>query len=271
PNEVPTSAGAMSVNEIAAFVDERLADGACLWNWDGLGFINYLSGYGSCTSAPHGSALMVREAFDIPVNRAEYMRELYAARPTLHAVQPIWGYFPELERFAARYRGEQLLTLEETGGFVDVYTVDMSAHTPTDASFGGLFRLIGYDLPDGATVCAGEALRVGLAWQVEEQPTRYYNTFLQLLTLDDGARVAGLDAQPHSDRPTIEWGVPDMIYVGDILALAVPVGVKPGRYRLVNGYYDTETAERLTAYGADGSPLPGDFLALGEVEVVECG
>jgi hypothetical protein len=270
PNLVSNGPDAMTTNEIAEFVSARLEPGECIWNWDGLGYLNYLSGHGACTSAPHGAALMVREAFNIEVNRAEYMRELFDDRPRLHVRQPIWGYFPELERFAERYRGGQLLTLEQTGGFVEMYTVDMTAHRPAYADFDGQFEMIGVDLWTPEQVCAGDNVQVSMTWQVTNPPERYYNTFLQLLTPDQTARLTGIDTQPHSQRPTIEWGLPGMLYLGDVLTLTVPVDAEPGRYLLVNGFYDVETSERLPVFGADGSPLPGDYVLVAEVEVMGC-
>jgi len=268
PNII-TNGDGLTTNALAERVVAELPPEGCIWNWDGLGYLNYLADRGSCTSAPHGAALMVKESFNIDLNRAEYLRELFAAQPTLHVRQPIWGYFPELERFAERYRGEQLITLADSGGFIEVYRVDMQHYWPIQATFAAGFGLIGWDadIPDTG-ICAGDMLDIALTWQVDTPPTRYYNTFVHLLTADQTATVVNFNAQPHPTMPTLNWTTVGMVYLSDTWALTVPADTAAGDYKLVHGFYDTETLERVPVFGADGLPLAGDYILLETVTVL---
>ena len=261
--------GGENAQLMADFVSDYLEPGECIWNWDGMGFINYLSDHPSCTSAPHATALMVRESFDIPVNRAEYMNELIAVKPRLHIKQPIWGYFPELERFANRYVTEQLITLDETNGFVEVYAVDMASWHDAFANFNDLFHMVSYDL-NSEMVCTGDSLDVSMTWQLQRPPERYYNLFVQLLTDDQTAAVASVDAQPLSDLPTIEWTTPNMLYLSDAFTLTIPNDVPSGDYPLVMGFYDTETFERIPVFDGNGRPMSGNYVILTTTVIDDC-
>lgn len=46
---------------------------------------------------------------------------------------------------------------------------------------------------------------------------------------------------------------------------------KPGRYRLISGFYDAQSGgERLAAFGADGKPLTDNLVVLSDV-IIEAG
>lgn len=241
----------------------------CFWQWDTIGTITYLADRRPCTSIPAAHVVMIRESFDIHRLRADYMNEMFANRPRIHTRYSVWGYFPELERFADRYRGELLYDGLAQHNTLDIYAVDMSPFRAHYANFGA-FEMIGYDLYSPDAICAGEQIRTSMTWRVQTPPTRYYNLFVQLLTEDQTARIVGTDAQPHDRLPTVEWSQPNMIYLGDTLTLDVAEEVIPGTYLLVTGFYDVETFERLPVTDAAGNTLPGDYVPLTTLIVEAC-
>ncbi len=241
----------------------------CIWFWDGIRiYLPYLSARSSCNSAPHSSALMVRESFNIDRNRAQYMQELFDQRPTLHVLQPVWGYFPELQRFADRYRVEPPLFTQEETKLVSVYRVDMSPFHAQVADYG-IFEMIGYDLYTPSQVCAGDTIELSLTWRNKTFNTRYYNTFVKLLTVDQTAQIAGIDAPPHPEQSTLDWTVKDMIYLSDRFRLDIPTETPSGEYVLVNGFYDNESGEPLLVSNAQQAGAP--YVTLTTLEVVPCG
>ena len=267
PDEAPQLA---PYRQTAAQLAAAVTPGTCFWEWDSIGVENYLADRRPCTSTPAAHTLMIRESFDIYRIRADYMNELFAGRPTVHTRYDIWSYFPELDRFADRYLGAPLF--EGQGRYYDLqaFSVDMSPFRDHYANFAGEFEMIGYDLYTPEAVCAGDAIETSLTWRLLEPPQQHYNLFVQLITEDQTARVAGLDVTPHSDKATTEWTQPNMLYLGDRLSLPVPSATAPGAYWLVTGFYDVTTFERLPVMGADGTPLPGDYVALTAITVEAC-
>jgi len=251
-------------NSLAQWVEDK----ECIWFWDGIRiYLPYLSNRSSCNSAPHSSALMVRESFNIDRNRAQYMQELFDKRPTLHVFQPVWGYFPELQRFADRYRVEPPLLTQEETKLVSVYRVDMSPFRAQVADYG-IFEMIGYDLYTPSQVCAGDTIELSLTWRNKTFNTRYYNTFVKLLTVDQTAQIAGIDSPPHPEQSTLDWTVKDMIYLSDRFRLDIPTETPSGEYVLVNGFYDNETGEPLLVSNAQQVGAP--YVTLTTLEVIPC-
>ena len=240
----------------------------CIWFWDGIRiYLPYLADRSSCNSTPHSSALMVRESFDIHTNRAQYMQELFDKRPTVHVLQPVWGYFPELQRFADRYRVEPPLLTQEETKLVSVYRVDMSPFHAQGADYGA-FEMIGYDLYTPRQLCAGDTIELSLTWRNKTFNTRYYHTFVKLLTVDQTTQIAGIDAPPHPDQSTLDWTISDMIYLSDRFRLEIPTNTPSGEYVLVNGFYDNETGDPLLV--SDATHHDATYITLTTVEVIPC-
>jgi hypothetical protein len=127
----------------------------CIWFWDGITlYLSFLADRDPCNDIPLSAYVMVRESFNIDRNRAQYMQELFDKRPTLHVFQPVWGYFPELQRFADRYRVRTPLLTQEETKLVSVYRVDMSPFRAQVADYG-IFEMIGYDPHTPSQVCRG--------------------------------------------------------------------------------------------------------------------
>ncbi len=149
-------------------------------------------------------------------------------------------------------------------GFVTVRgrTHTMAPPTPqhaADATFGGLARLVGYDLAlaeDGLP--AGGNLPLTLHWQALATADRAYTVFVHLL--DEAGAVRGYgDAEPGGGRfPTPGWLAGE--YLADEHAVLVAADAPPGRYRLVVGFYGPATGERLkTPDGADQVVLEAEI------------
>ncbi len=119
--------------------------------------------------------------------------------------------------------------------------------------FGGLIRLLGYDLQ---VVREGEsrALLLTLYWQALGALGRDYTAFVHLLD-GEGERVSQSDAQPDWDGPvpTSTWRPGEV--VKDVRWLPLPGTLDRPLYRVWVGWYWWETGERLPAQvpGQEGS------------------
>jgi hypothetical protein len=106
----------------------------------------------------------------------------------------------------------------------------------------GTVRLTGYDLST-TQLAPGATLTVTLTWQVQQEMTSDYKSFVHLLD-PSGRMVAGSDAVPANwTRPTMGWIVGE--YVADSHTLAIPGHLPPGDYRIEAGLYDAESGVRL--------------------------
>jgi hypothetical protein len=117
----------------------------------------------------------------------------------------------------------------------------------------GPIHLIGLD-SSSTTVAPGETLQFNYYWRVSQPPTTDYLVFNHLLN-DDGRLVAQIDGLPMPDvrRPTTTWDDPNEILVSRVFVLDIPQELPPGNYRLMSGFYDTVSGQRLT--DADGSEM----------------
>ncbi|MBC7223367.1 MAG: DUF2079 domain-containing protein [Anaerolineae bacterium] len=116
---------------------------------------------------------------------------------------------------------------------------------PLEAEFGGLVRLLGYDL-QVVGEAEGRALLLTLYWQALVTPDRDYTGFVHLLD-GTGQRVAQSDAQPdwNGPVPTTTWRPGEV--VKDVRRLPLPASLDQPPYRLWVGWYWWETGERLPA------------------------
>lgn len=130
---------------------------------------------------------------------------------------------------------------------------------PLAATFGEHIELIGVTLPEA--VPQPPHLPVTFHWRAIRPTERPYTVFLQLLN-ERGEVAAGWDRQPfHKLYPTTLWS-PGEIVVDTFRLPLPPEGLPPGAYRLISGFYDFETGQRLLLAGGS------DFVELA-VFVVE--
>jgi hypothetical protein len=120
--------------------------------------------------------------------------------------------------------------------------------TQANVVFGGLFRLLGYDLQQSE-----DTVDLTLYWRPEQRTDVDYKVFVHVFDPATGVPVAQHDAMPRNWRyPTSLWGLDEVI--GDPISISLE-GLPPGRYGLALGVYDPATGERLGAAGeemADG-------------------
>ena len=116
------------------------------------------------------------------------------------------------------------------------------------AEFGGLIRLLGYDL-NSDVFQAGDMLRVTLYWQPMRHVPGDYQVFVHIL--DDNSTVrAQHDGTPGlRSSPTSSW-LPGE-FITDIHEIALPADMPTGVYRLSVGLYALDSGERLRLTGAD--------------------
>ena len=241
----------------------------CLWTWGNLPFLNYLAARDSCASAYLNGFMMDDTAFPIRETRIENMREMMSAAPALHINDNIWGYYPQLRKYADRYRAELLYQND----LYEVYAVDRSMWHPSDANFGGEIRFVGYDLlPVDGPYCAGDTLTLAMTWEQMSTPTHQYQMFVQLLTPDETARIAGYDGPPEDHRSrnaTNTWVDMGEVRLGDRFDMSIDADAATGDYKLIVGLYDVESIQRVMVLDASGAPV-GSYAVLQNIEVSDC-
>ncbi len=121
---------------------------------------------------------------------------------------------------------------------------------PVGANFGGQIRLVGYDLPTGATVEAGQSLPLALYWETLAAPGQDLTLFIHLV--NDGEQAAGFDGPPQF--PTRYWQ-PGYTLI-DSRLLSLPADLPPGQYTLLIGWYNPDGLARLPLVDGQGDALP---------------
>lgn len=125
----------------------------------------------------------------------------------------------------------------------------------TDVSFGGMFRLRGYEFHANEN---DSTITLRLYWQRLEQPDFNYSVFVHLLDMSD-TLIAQDDHAPGERQ-----GYPPIVWLpGDIIAddhkVQVPQ-LPAGNYRFRVGVYNWATGERLPAFIED--QYIGDWIIL---------
>jgi 4-amino-4-deoxy-L-arabinose transferase-like glycosyltransferase len=254
--------------EAVEFIATNTEPGDCLWMWTTMhNQLNYLTERPSCTSAPFNGHVMDEWIYIIRPNQLEYMQELNASTPALHVFDGTWGYFPQLQAYANRYLGEKVFDNQRQ----QIYEVDRSMWHEADANFGNEIRLIGYDLlPTDGPTCPGDTLTLAMTWQQINTPSHQYQMFVQLLTQDETARLAGYDGPPENNRrstATNTWVDVGEIRLGERFDMTLPADAAPGTYKLVVGLYDVEAPDqRVPVLDANGTQV-GTYAVIDEVEI----
>jgi len=131
-----------------------------------------------------------------------------------------------------------------------------------DVSFGGVMKLLGYDLsipntqyPVSNHLKPGDSLEVTLYWQSLAEMNQDYSVFVHLLD-ENELIVTQRDMYPGQGLyPTSLWAVGEAIANRYVLA------------QLAVGLYDFATGERLPAYGPTGESL-GDNARFHEFDIL---
>ena len=143
-----------------------------------------------------------------------------------------------------------------------VRRADFGEMIEANLAFGEDITLESYAL-DSTTLRPGDVLQAQFVWTARQPIAKRYKVFLQLLD-ESGALAAQRDSQPNGGAtPTTAWTPGER--VSDRHALPIPPDLRPGRYRLIAGLYDSSDAlARLPV--ADGN-----YVDLGEISVLEGG
>jgi hypothetical protein len=128
------------------------------------------------------------------------------------------------------------------------YTMPDAQHA-SESVFGGIAKLVGYDLDDGAS--ARSDISLTLYWQALGTIDKEYAVFIHLLN-EQNVILAQHDGPPASgDAPTSSWLAGEFIKDDHLLPVELPL--LPGRYRIVVGIYEPDTGHRLTTSTGDDS------------------
>ncbi|MEM7032474.1 MAG: glycosyltransferase family 39 protein [Chloroflexota bacterium] len=131
--------------------------------------------------------------------------------------------------------------------------IDTAPSQKIEATFASAIHLHGLDLST-ETLAPNELLTVNLHWQATDLLDKDYTVFLQLLA-PDGSVIAQQDKAPlDGQAPTSTWTPSE--FINDTFQLQLPENLPAGQYRLITGFYQFETGERLTV--TEGGA--GDFV-----------
>lgn len=120
--------------------------------------------------------------------------------------------------------------------------------------FDDQFALNGYDLS-----IQGNVLNLTLYWQTLSAPKIDYTVFVHVVGAQ-GNIVAQRDQQPaHGQVPTSTWT--RGFAMADTLSITLPPDLAAGKYQLVAGIYDAQTANRLPVSDSKGRRI-GDSAPL---------
>ncbi len=252
---------------VVDYVQGRTDSEDCLWTWGALNDLNYLAQRDNCTAAIFDTVLMVSDQYPVVRNRNEYLQELFRRPPALHVSGSVyglaWGFFPELQAYAERYRGRLLFE----NRLAEVYEVDVSALHSAQVNFGNEIDLIAYDLSPAESFCPGTEIQLAMTWQRRNTPAQEYQMFAKILTADEQAEMASFDAPP-ADEPTYTWVDPGQIELGERFALQIPADAPPGQYKVAVGLYEVTSGERVPVVN-DQAPA-ADYAVLQQIDVQAC-
>ncbi len=127
----------------------------------------------------------------------------------------------------------------------------------------GPIRLVGYDL-NASELAAGEDIVLRHYWRAESPTVSIMRVFNHLVD-EHGEIVAQADYVPLWDdrRPTTTWDDPDEIMLGREFVLSLPLDLPPGAYRLISGWFDPATWQRLI------SPDGTDYIHIADIRVAQ--
>jgi hypothetical protein len=160
----------------------------------------------------------------------------------------------------AAYAVETLMPLREPYA-IDWFTVGpppLPPDLPLAADWENGLQLVGMDeFP--TTLRPGDVLALRLVWRTARPLPHDYSVFVHLVAAD-GQPLAQSDRAPEDGfYPTSAWAVDEL--VADEYHLAVPERIEPGAYRLIAGFYQPETNQRLHLVNGD------DAFLLAEIRV----
>jgi len=141
-----------------------------------------------------------------------------------------------------------------------------TARAPTqvlETQFSQVVRLRGYDL-DVKRWTPGAIIPLTLYWQVIGKLDRDYTVFIHLVD-EHGDVVAQGDGPPMEGYyPTSFWDAEEALT--DEHTLQIPLNLASGSYRLLAGFYDLTSGQRLPVLDAAGNVI-GDHVMIAELSL----
>lgn len=138
-----------------------------------------------------------------------------------------------------------------------------------EVRFGEVARLTGYEIgSEGtSTVLAGAYFPLKMRWEVLGQTDNSHTLFIQLIKPDSPTLLRGTgDTIPRAGwYPTSAW-IEDTCFV-DNYGVYVFSDTPPGNYRLLIGYYDPQTNQRLPVHATNGDRLFADGYLL-DIDII---
>ena len=130
--------------------------------------------------------------------------------------------------------------------------------TRTDYTFGQQIQLDGYEIHPAESEAG---LVLTLHWQALAQPTTDWTVFIHLVD-ESGDLIAQGDSVPRDGNfPTLWWTAGTTIPDTHLLAGQISCD-ELSQYRLLLGFYNPATNERLPVSDAFGQPLPNNALEI---------
>jgi hypothetical protein len=131
---------------------------------------------------------------------------------------------------------------------------------PGAASFGEVVRLAGVNAAPAMTATPGAPIRLTLIWQPITTGERPLVRFVQVLDAS-GQLVAQQDTVPCEGAcPATAWLAGE--YLLDPVEVMLPAETPAGEYRLIAGWYDADSQQRLRGIDATGNRLENDVVVL---------
>ncbi len=130
---------------------------------------------------------------------------------------------------------------------------------PAQATFGDLVQLVGVAAPPVIVAAPGQEVSFDLVWQPLAAAESSLVRFVQALDAR-GQLVAQQDTVPCAGEcPATSWLAGE--YLVDQARLTLPPDLPPGEYRLIVGWYDQATQQRLEGANLTGEPLRENVAA----------
>ena len=143
-----------------------------------------------------------------------------------------------------RWEGDEIVALPDP-----VLDAPPASSTRTDAQFGDLARLEGYEMHT-TTPKPGEALAVDLFWRALEPTDVSYTIFFQVVG-PDGRIYAQQDSPPGKGTLRTDWWQSGML-VPDTYRLVIAPDAPPGDYAIHLGFYNPDDGQRVDLANGSG-------------------
>jgi hypothetical protein len=200
---------------------------------------------------------VVPSVLDQPLPTAAVLTGDWIYVTPLRYRQRVEGVRPDLWIIHANQDGTRLIMADAVQQHIALYTIrptpagfrllplpvwdpSVIAH-PADAGLSSTVRWRGYDL-ESTVAKPGEVLPITLYWEAMAPVGEDWTTFIHLVD-ENGEKVGQVDQTPGDGfYPPSAWQ-PGLL-VADQYELPLDAGLKPGRYKLVFGWY--RGGERLS-------------------------